>query len=205
MNLIKIYESFLISDRVKKACTHIIKKLSKELDRDLYYHNVSHTIQIMNSVKMLCEMENVDDEKSNLLLVAAAYHDAGFLIRYRNNEECGAEIALEDLPKFGFSNEQIRLIATYILATDHNFIATTTEEKIMKDADLSYVGTPEYKEQSDELRKEWSLKKRSYSDDEWLDIQIGFLESHKFLTPSAIKLWESKKKDNLKILQLHRS
>jgi predicted metal-dependent HD superfamily phosphohydrolase len=198
MKYLKIYESFVFFKKTQAACDFIINKLNDDLDDKLHYHNVGHTIQMMNSVKTLCEMENIDDETSNLLYVAGAYHDSGFLMKYKNNEPEGAKIAEMTLTRYGFTTDEIQKIKRFIMATEHSFIPTTIEEKIMKDADLSYLGSnSEYQRQSDELRQEWVNKNIVYSDSEWNELQIKFLKSHTFYTDSAKKLWDSNKQENL--------
>ncbi len=64
MKYLKVYESLVFFKKTQTACDYIINKLNDDLDDNLHYHNVGHTIQAMNSVKMLCEMENMDDETS---------------------------------------------------------------------------------------------------------------------------------------------
>ena len=122
MKYIKIYESFLLSKKTQTACDYIINKLNDELDPTLHYHNVEHTLQIMNNVKRLSEMEGLDEETSNLLYVAAAYHDSGFLIKYDNNEPEGVRIADLILGRFGFTRDEIIKIDTYIMAYQSQYL-----------------------------------------------------------------------------------
>lgn len=194
----KIFESE--NSTYMKACHHIINKLTDELDDNLFYHNVDHTKNVIDSVKLLCDMENVDDETTKLLITAAAYHDSGFLLQYDHNEPKGVEIAKSELNNMGFTDEQIDKISSYILATIPTRMPKTLPDKIMRDADLSYLGTDDYNRQSDALRSEWSKKGKVFNDEEWKALQIKFLNSHEFYTNSAKQLWNNKKQEHLNAL-----
>ncbi len=79
----------------------------------------------------------------------------GFIKKYDNNEDIGAKHAREVLPKYGFSPEQIELVSQLILATKMEYEPKTVLEKIMKDADLEYLGRDDFREISSKLMQEF--------------------------------------------------
>ena len=69
----------------QQAIDHILSRLEKELPETLYYHGQHHAVDVLESAKMIAKSEDVTLEEINLLLVAAAYHDCGFLNQYKNH------------------------------------------------------------------------------------------------------------------------
>ncbi len=64
------------------AISFILDKLAHELSSSLTYHNLSHTERVIQHVSVIAEEEGVIGHQRDLLLVAAAYHDAGFIEVY---------------------------------------------------------------------------------------------------------------------------
>ena len=95
----------------------ILDKLTKELPTFLYYHDVRHTIDVVNQAELIAIGEGLDDESILLLKSAALFHDVGHVIGYDNHEFFGTEIVREMLPKYGYDDEQIDTICDIIMAT----------------------------------------------------------------------------------------
>lgn len=180
------------------AAAYILSRLSNELSADLYYHNVSHTLDVLQSTIRLAASENITDAESLLLLkTAALYHDCGFLEHYDDNEPTGARIAADTLPEFGYTPEQIQTISRIILATSLKVTPVDLLESIVKDADLDYLGREDYKLLSLRLKQEWEHQGLHKTMIEWYDIQINFLSKHKYYSPSAQQQRESGKQKQL--------
>jgi predicted metal-dependent HD superfamily phosphohydrolase len=168
------------------AKQYIINRLIHELSSKLYYHGLHHTFDVYDAVKQLAVTEQISGEELVLLKTAALYHDAGFIEQYAHNEPIAVKIAQQALPKFGYSTEQIAIIATIIMTTNMQHPPQTHLEKIMCDADLDYLGRTDFSVLSGLLRKEWEYYGKTYSDKEWDELQVMFLEKHKYYTDSAI-------------------
>jgi HD superfamily phosphodiesterase len=182
-----------------KARDFIIKKLSKELDPDLTYHSIDHTLDVLNSARNLAELEKVNEEDRILLQTAALFHDSGMLKTYIGHEEASVEIVEEYLPDFGYTREHIEAISGMIITTKLPQSASSYLEKILCDSDLDYLGREDFFMIAHQLQYEWNiLDIRRTTLREWYELQIMFLENHSFFTPSARKLRDEKKADNLK-------
>lgn len=57
------------------------------------YHNINHTLDVYARAGYLCDKEFVSEQDKNDVLLAALFHDTGFIERYTANEEIGAKIA----------------------------------------------------------------------------------------------------------------
>ena len=180
-----------------EAEANIIKRLKKELPKNLYYHNVKHTLDVTEAVERIALSEGVHNEDLFVLKMAALYHDAGFIKKYQNNESIGADMAKKDLPKYGFNEEQIELIDQLIMVTFAAKKPTTLLEKILRDADLDYLGRDDFHELSAYLKKELIDRDMVRSDDHWDELQVSFLSSHEYHTESARASREEGKQKHL--------
>lgn len=166
----------------KKAIDYILNRMKQELPTNLRYHTIDHTLSVLEALrKLACHLGVTGDERK-LLLTAAAYHDSGFMVAYKNHEERSCAIAEESLRAFGFSKEQIQIIQGMIMATKIPQSPETHLEKMLADADLDYLGGDNYDKIAGALGDELALNGTELSDEEWLHLQIKFLEEHHYWT-----------------------
>jgi len=73
------------------------------------------------------------------------------------------------------------------------------------DADLDYLGKDGYDQIALTLKKE--MEENGYEFDElaWLDIQISFLERHRYFTPFSLKHRDTKKLEVVHALKAKRA
>jgi len=182
----------------KAAEDYILARLRNELDPNLTYHSVSHTLDVLDSAVRLATMEGLSEEELLMLKTACLYHDSGMLRTYRGHEEASADICKETLPGFGYSAMHIEVITNMILTTKLPQCAMSLLDKILCDADLDYLGRPDCFMIAHRLKYEWEvlgINKMSLFD--WYQIQKDFLTNHRYFTGSAIKLRQSGKQENL--------
>jgi uncharacterized protein len=179
------------------ARDYIMHKLENELDPFYYYHNVAHTKDVHRAVVYLSENEHLSKEEQLLLETAAFYHDSGILIKYIGHEEESVRIVREVLPSFGYSNPDIEIIGDLIMATNTHVKVDTLAKKILFDADLDYLGRPDYFIIAQRLRLEWNILGEQYSLKNWYISQVKYLENHAYLTDSACQMRNKGKQENL--------
>lgn len=180
-----------------KAERHIIKLLEQHLARELHYHSIAHTQDVVRAVERIALLEGVTDEGLFLLKSAATYHDAGFIEQYDANEPIGARLADEILPKYGYTNEHIAKIKDLIYVTKIPHQPQDLLEQIMCDADLDYLGRDDFHQIADKLRLELKEHGKINSDKQWDEIQVSFLSSHRYFTKTAKETRDLKKQENL--------
>jgi len=180
------------------AKDYILNRLKTEIDEDLYYHDLLHTLNVYNALDIYIEQEEINKHDSVLLKTAALYHDAGFLYVYDNNEEKAVQLIEEILPQFNYTKKDIEIIALLIRKTIISAKPETKLQMILRDADLDYLGTEEYFSRSMKLRKEWSVR-RAYEIplEEWYVLQLDFLQKHIYYTSTARKYREPLKQKNI--------
>jgi len=181
----------------KKAEEYILKRLEKDLDKRLYYHNVQHTMDVYGAARFYLEKEKVDEEDAMLVLTASLYHDSGFLFRYVNNEIMAAKLVQEILPGFQYTDQQIDQICDMIQSTRMPQEPLTFEEKILCDADLDYMGRDDFFMEAMRLFQEMNEFGFRMTLMEWYELQLKFVERHRFFSHTAIALRREKKIENL--------
>jgi uncharacterized protein len=185
----------------KEIEDHVIGKLKRELPKELYYHGVHHTLDVLKSATVIGKEEGISDEEMFLLQVAVLYHDAGFVKVYRNHEEVACEMIKADLPGFGFSEEEIDKVRGMIMATKIPQRPHTQLEKIIADADLEYLGTDNFEQVGRTLFEEIKIFLDVESERQWNIIQLNFLKSHHYFTSFCKKNRESQKQQHLKVIE----
>jgi len=175
----------------------ILDKLERELPTYLYYHNVKHTIDVVNQVELIGYGEGVDDEAILLLKTAALFHDAGHIIAYDNHEFYGAQLAKEYLPQFKYNQEQIDRICDLIMATKIPPEPNDLLEKIMCDADLDYLGRSDFIPVSNTLYNELKEQNKITDINEWNKMQLKFISQHQYFTHTALNLREVNKQKQI--------
>jgi ligand-binding sensor domain-containing protein/class 3 adenylate cyclase/predicted metal-dependent HD superfamily phosphohydrolase len=180
-----------------KAERHIMKLLEQKLAKELHYHSIAHTKDVVSAAERIALLEGVTDEGLFVLKSAATYHDAGFVEQYDHNEPIGVRLAQEILPKYGYTQAHIDTIKELIYVTTIPHQPKTLLEEIMCDADLDYLGRNDFHEIADRLRRELREHGKINSDRMWDEIQVKFLTAHKYFTKTAKAMRDKKKAENL--------
>jgi uncharacterized protein len=201
LSILILVKTFLVPDLFTSIKQPILTRLENELDSRLGYHNITHTLDVLEQAEVLAEQEKVTDKHDLLLLkIAAVFHDSGFLFVYKNHEEKSCEIASESLRNV-FSKEDIKKVFGMIMATKIPQTPNTLLEQIICDADLDYLGRNDFEPISRNLYKEFLTFKIIPEDIIWDHIQIKFFESHHYFTGTSMSKRNGKKLKHLNILK----
>ncbi len=165
------------------------------------FHNIDHTMQVVEAANEIAIAENISESDIEILLIAAWFHDVGFVVDYKNHEEESKKIATEYLIEKGFSKEIIAKVCSCIDATKMPQAPKNILEKILCDADLFHLGSDNFSKRTSLLRSEREeLYNKQMTDVEWLEDNQQFFASHKYFTDYAYqKLNEQKTANWLKI------
>ena len=186
------------------AVAYAIGRLRSELSPHFTYHNLWHTQhEVMPIAIKLARMSQADEAEIQLLEVATAFHDIGFVEVNKNHELTGARIVAQVLPDFGFSAAQIEIIMGLIIATRLPQNPCTSLEEFIADADLDVLGREDFLERNRCLRVEMANADRHFTDQKWLEGQLDFAKSHSYFTVEARSLRDEYKKQNIILMQQH--
>jgi predicted metal-dependent HD superfamily phosphohydrolase len=191
MNLIEESENFV--------CTLLKDKLY-----DLYfYHDCSHTLEVVSAVKELSIAEKLSPLESEMVIIAAWFHDTGYIKGSENHENESVCIVSDFLKEKDKSDEYTQKIASIIRATTFNHVPQTLLEKIIRDADYFHFTDDNYSIKCNLLRKEWeSTSKAKFTDLEWAKENLKVLsQNHVYHTDYAITNWQFLKEKNIKVIE----
>lgn len=182
------------------AKQYIVNRLKEELSPDFTYHNVFHTEDVYEAARWIAFKEGVEGKPLQVLLTAALFHDAGFLIKAKGHELLSCTIAENILPAFGYVEPDIELVNTLIMATELPQRPRQLLEEIICDADLDYLGRDDFFTRSQLLYEEMRHLGTIGSRREYDKLQVEFLGSHRYFTETSRKFRNEKKEDNFRKL-----
>lgn len=186
MDILKISEDYaknLLKDKLSSAYT---------------YHNLDHTIQVVDKIKILAKEENISPEDTENLILAGWFHDLGYVDNADNHEEESRKIASDFLKQHQFSEERIAKIGELILATDKFYRPKNHLEEIIKDADMYHLASDDYFRICENLRQEIKeVHHQKFSKLQWAELNITFFAKHQFYTKFAKENWQPEKEKNV--------
>ena len=195
-------ENQLKNGNVDEAIAYARQCMEQKLMPELRYHNLTHTFEhVMPAALELADLCGVSQEEKQLLMVAVAFHDTGWIFKGHGHERISAALARKKLPALGFSKRQVDRITSMILATQMPHQPTCLLDSILIDADMAILSRDDFWLCNDELRAELELLGEPLSDSEWYESQLAFLEKHRYFTNVAIAGREQAKQKH--ILELH--
>ncbi|TWR25585.1 DUF2179 domain-containing protein [Mucilaginibacter achroorhodeus] len=180
---------------------HILNRLKTELPAHFHYHNIDHTLDVYNAAASIAEKEKLSEIDKRLLLVAALYHDSGYLNQIKDHEKASCDIARDALPNFGYTSEEIDRICATIMATQLPQQPKDYLEEIICDADLDYLGREDFISTGNKLYLEMKALGGISDKKAWDALQITFLTQHRYFTKASVENKEPKKQENLRALQ----
>lgn len=139
-------------------------------------------MDVMEATERIARAEGLSEKSLNLLLVASAFHDSGFLFDHREHEVKGCEIARDVLPNFGFPEDQIEAICKMIMATKVPQSPHDRLSEILCDADLDYLGRDDFEPIANTLFLELQELGIVSNIETWNRIQLKFLSQHQYHT-----------------------
>ncbi|HQW85425.1 MAG TPA: HD domain-containing protein, partial [Ferruginibacter sp.] len=95
----------------------VINLLKTKIPKTYYYHNVGHTLYVVDNVVKIGNAENCTDNEIELLKVAALWHDTGYINIYTGHEAESCKLSRKYLPGYGYHENDIEKICGMIMAT----------------------------------------------------------------------------------------
>lgn len=107
----------------------VFNLFNDKLDSKYLYHNLAHTQRVVEKVQELLENLKLDKTTSENLLIAAWFHDVGYINGSENHEAESVKIATDFLLDKKVSKKRIEEISKLILATQMYYLPINDSEK----------------------------------------------------------------------------
>ncbi|MEL7003688.1 MAG: Pycsar system effector family protein [Bacteroidota bacterium] len=186
------------TDLVQKAKEYA-EDVLKEIPEDFLYHNLEHTRQVAKAAYEIASKSDYSKSDIEKVLLAAWFHDLGYKSTVEEHEQESIRIMREKLHEWGVDATKIDKVAEIIQSTRMPQTPKDELSKVLCDADMYHLSTPEFEEKSEDLRQELiKTCKKEITKDEWMTMNVQFLGNHSYFTNYSKALMEPLKKKNLK-------
>jgi predicted metal-dependent HD superfamily phosphohydrolase len=191
-----------MNEILTKSESFIKERYERRDSKKLTFHSFKHITRTVNAVKLIAENSGINKSDLEILEIAAWFHDVGILDSFENHEEKSAKIAEIFLKKHNYPDEKINKVISCINATNLNSKPSNLLEQIIRDADVIHLGKKSFFKRNRELRQEIeSVTGKIFTDDEWAEFDIKFLDNHRYFTDFAKSSFNEKKEENIKFVK----
>jgi HD superfamily phosphodiesterase len=184
-----------------KSIERVKLLFEQEVDSRFEYHNLRHTLDVLEQAESIGRAEGVNDSDILLLKIAALFHDTGFASTRKNHEEASVQNFLHEAKGESLSEHEKQIICACILATCMPQNPKSPLERILCDADLDYLGREDFFEIGDKLYNEMLYAGEINPNDAWNELQIRFLENHQYKTDYSKSSRKKGLEENIQLLK----
>jgi predicted metal-dependent HD superfamily phosphohydrolase len=183
---------------VQEAQAYVEPLLEKGLDPRLTYHTLAHTAYVVKQARNLADDAKLSPEQTEELLLAAWFHDTGYLDTYDGHEYKSMDRAAAWLQQKNYDPARIEDIKNMIRATHRDESPNTELEKMLVDADMSNLAADDFRARAELIRNEWELAlDKSYTTPDWAELQLNFMLAHKYQSEAGKARYKKCLKNNI--------
>jgi predicted metal-dependent HD superfamily phosphohydrolase len=180
----------------------VLQRLKDGLNKHYYYHDVRHTLDVIEQSQAIGKLEGVTPRELEILKIAALFHDTGFLKVRSGHEQASIDFFQAVGGLSSLTYEDCDIITGCIAATHMPQNPKTHLERIICDADLDYLGREDFNLIGENLFLEMSACGEMSDRFTWDNLQVKFLEAHNYHTVSNQNRRNARKEANLKEVRL---
>ncbi len=182
---------------IKDVAEYVFNLFKEKLSNDYVYHNYKHTLETVKACKKLSKVYNLTSRDYEVLILAAWFHDIGYVETYENHEEASVKI-MKNYLMDNYAQQEILEIERLILSTKHDTIPDGSLQEILHDADYINLGTKKFNRRASLLRIEWEKAlNKTYTEIEWPQVQLSFLMNTPYKTEEAIINYNDQRELNI--------
>jgi len=187
---------------ISAAEQYVVNLFSQKIGKDFTFHSFNHTREVVLHTELIAGNYELSEEDHTALILAAWFHDNGYSAGLKKmHEEESQKIAAEFLRKQNAPQSLIDKVKGCIIATRMPQSPSNLIEQIICDADLFHLGTKDFKERNKMLRQEInSIEEEKIGKKEWVNLNIEFLDRHRYFTDYAREMLDPVKKSHLRDL-----
>jgi len=184
---------------IDKVKTYVKEFFGEKYDNRSTYHSYEHTQEVAEAAEKIGKASELNEEELEAVIIAAWFHDTGYLFQKDDHESYSVKVAKEFLEPAGYPEEKIKRVASNILATRLNYVPVNLMEEVIHDADYINLANTDNLKQAELLKLESvNYGASEPTEEEWLTAELKFLLNHSYYTAYARKKLEDKKQENIK-------
>ena len=188
----------ITSDLLRETALYVENFMKQNFADKILFHNYRHTLKVVRVCDMISMESDINKHDRFIVHLAGWFSNIGYKEDPLHHEEHSAKHAKIYFEAKGLDKEDVDQIQVCILATRTPQHPHSITARILCDAVLFHLSDVTYFEELELLRKEWEFtRKESYKDDEWIQLNIEFLQGHFYFSPFARKNFEKEKRNNL--------
>lgn len=173
---------------VLKAEKKVLKKLGNKLSDAYTFHNQEHTQHVVKQASRLAKAAQLNSFDTTKLLIAAWFHDVGYLKGAAQHEIRSAKAARKFLEKHISEAFFISEVCQIITESNLHSIALHPLSFYLKDADLSHLASENYNIWFQRLVEE--QKNTNTPFDASTSTNLIFLKQHKYQTKEGLHFYQ---------------
>lgn len=187
---------------VRKAEWHVRGLYQSHFKPEFVYHNLHHVEGVVKAAKQITDHYKLDEREEEAVQIAVWFHDTGYLFGSNEHEEKSAELAASFLKNEKVHNSLSKKVYECILATKIFKKSPSLIAKIVSDADLFHLGTPDFWESNLRMKEEMELRfGKEIPSDKWHKGALRLLRRHRFETDYCRNLLREGKQKNIDLLR----
>ncbi len=177
---------------------YVTRLFSQNNNDKLLYHNLRHTRYVVEAAGKIGRNCGINGDDLTALLVAAWFHDVGYLECIKNHEEVSKQFARKFLTEHGARPGFIKTIEQCIGATKLPQKPNNKLSAVLCDADLFHVAQDDFMDDTHYFWDEMAaLNGEEMNEKKYLEITLNFLNGHQFQTDCCREKLEPGKQANL--------
>ena len=183
---------------IDDAQKYVSALFDKYISDKLRYHNIRHTENVVVAARLIASECNISGAELEMLLVAAWFHDVGYLETIKDHETLSGKKARVFLEKRGKDRFFIDQVERCIAATKIPQSPIDRLSAILCDADLFYLSQDDF---MTDTRIFWNelaaINGQAESDAAYLKQSLRFFENHSYKTDYGKTVLEPGKVANI--------
>ena len=192
----------LTTDLLRETAQYVEHFMKDNFTEKILFHNYRHTTKVVRVCDMISMESDLGKHNRFIVHLAGWFSNIGYKEDPLHHEANGAQLARSYFEAKGLDKEDIDEIQACILATRTPQHPHSMTSRILCDAVLFHLSDITYFDELELLRREWEgTRNEQYSDVEWIQLNVDFLQNHFYFSPFARKNFEKEKRANLSKLK----
>lgn len=177
----------------------VYRYLIDHLPHHFVFHNYDHAAEVAEVAQKLAERADLPETARQALLLAAWFHDTGYVGGAEDHEKRSVAIFQEFARDHDLSDDLQRRVSELILSTERDSDPSADRsERILQDAGLAFLGRKRFERRANLLRLEWENQRAEpYTLLDWQHKMLDWQMSSRFLTAEAHQAYSKRKNKHI--------